>query len=165
MKKPGILAGAVLALFLPTQAQAASIGSDSLVAGVGGSELAITVATPAAMTFTPSTDGAATSLVTVTSTAPAWTLSVLDQSATTPGKLDKVDCVTGASTGGGLANPLQWSTDGIAFNDLSGTAATVATGTLVDAKTVTYKQQVDPGDGVALAACYQLTATYTVTDS
>jgi hypothetical protein len=129
-----------------------------------GSELSVVAATPAVMTFTPSTDGAASSVVTVTSTQPSWTLTVHDALATTPGQMDKVNCVTRALVGGGLDSPLSWSAPAAGTSgSLSATPATVkASGAFVDTVTVNFTQAVDPAEDVATGDCYQLTLTWTV---
>ena len=162
-----ISSGAVIALLAPTGASAASSTTDSTVDGTAGAELSLAVATPALMTFTHSSPATSTSLVTVTSTSPNWTLTVADQDAsgsTTPGRMDKVNCVTGALLGGSLANALEWSADGTTFNSLSGTSATVTSGSLVGETTVTYRQALGASEDVALGDCYRLTPSYTVSD-
>jgi hypothetical protein len=163
-----IFALIALALIAPAGAAAATSSSTSDVTGIAGTELALAAATPAAMTLTHSaTPPTATSVVTVTSTSLSWTLSISDQDASgsgTSGRMDKVNCGTGALLGGSLLSPLQWSPNGTTFADLSGTAATVGTGSLVDAKTVTYRQSLGATEDVAVGDCYKLTATYTVTD-
>jgi hypothetical protein len=153
------LAGAVAALAaLPASAVAAD--TTSTVSGVVGTELSLSVAAPAAMTFTPSTDGTASSLVSVVSTQPSWTLSIRDAGGTTPGFLDKVL----PSAGGSLSSPLEWRlSGGSTWNALSGTAATVTTGSLVQSQVVEYRQQVDAAEDVAAGDTYSLVATYTVT--
>jgi hypothetical protein len=158
---------AALGLIAPAGALAASTSTASEVTSTAGAELSLVVATPAAMTLTHAVTPTATSAVTVTSTSPSWTLSVSDQDASgslTPGKMDRVNCITSALLGGSLASALQWSVDGTTFNSLSGTPATVATGSLVDAKTVTYRQALGATEGITVGDCYRLTATYTVTD-
>lgn len=172
MKAPSsvvvVAAAAILSLglLIAPGASAATSSTDSTVSGLGGTELSLSAATPAALTLTHSLAGTSTSLVTVTSTSPSWTLSVSDADASgsgTPGYMDKVNCVGGALLGGSLSNPLEWSSDGSTFNALSGTPATVKTGSLVDAQTVTYRQSLGASDAVATGDCYSLTATYTVT--
>jgi hypothetical protein len=144
-------------------APAASADStDSVVAGTAGAELSLAVATPSVMTLTHATPATSTSLVTVTSTNASWTLTVADSSsAGTPGHMQY--------TGGGspavteLANPLQWKGgDQATFTDLTGTDATVKTGSLVDAFTVTYQQALGATEAVQATDPYSLTATYTV---
>ncbi len=161
------LAAALAAgLLIAPAARAATQSSNSTVSGVGGTELSLSVATPAVLTLTHSTPATSTSLVTVTSTSPSWTLSIADNDTSgsgTPGYMDKVNCVGGALLGGSLSNPLEWSTDGSTFTPLSATPATVKTGSLVDAQTVTYRQSLSASDSVAAGDCYGLTATYTVT--
>jgi hypothetical protein len=155
-----------LGLLIVPAATAATDSTDSTVDGIGGTELSLSAATPAALTLTHSLAGTSTSLVTVTSTSPSWTLSIEDADASgsgTPGFMDKVNCVGGALLGGSLSSALEWSSDGSTFNALSATPATVATGSLIDAKTVTYRQSLGASDAVAAGDCYSLTTTYTVT--
>jgi hypothetical protein len=156
---PKAACAVVLALLaMPAGAQAAD--TSTVVSGTVGSELSIAAATPAAMTLTHATPGLTTSLVTVTSTQPSWTLQVSDQDATTPGYMDRV-------TGGGpasLSSPLQWKLDGAGtYNDLSSTPATVATGSLVGTALVDFQQALGASDAVSATDTYGLTVTYTVT--
>ena len=153
------LCAAVLgALALPGSALAVDTTSD--VVGTVGSELSLAVATPTAMTFTHATPGATASLVTVTSTALSWTLSIRDAGSTTPGQMDRI---TGAGPSS-LSNPLQWKlTTAGTYNNLSGTAATVTTGSLVGAVLVDFRQPLGASENVQVGDTYGLTATYTVT--
>ena len=163
-----VSAAAMLSLGLLVAPGASAATTDSTVSGVAGAELSLAAATPAAMTLTHALAGTSTSLVTVTSTSPSWTLSIEDADASgsaTPGYMDAVNCVGGALLGGSLTNPLEWSNDsGSTYNALSATPATVKTGSLSDAQTVTYQQSLDASDAVAAGDCYSLTATYTVTE-
>lgn len=157
------MVAALAALAVPSSAAAASSSSTSDLTGTVISELSLAVGTPGLLNLDHSPSGATTSsLVTVTSTSPTWTLSVSDADATTPGRMDACG---GTGTPASLANALQWAPDGSTFADLTGTPATVGTGSLIDTETVTYKQVLDPGEDVTFGDCYQLTATYTVTDS
>jgi hypothetical protein len=112
------------------------------------------------MTMTHAGAGTTSSLVTVTSTQPSWTLKVNDGSGTTPGFMDRVTGTGPAS----LTNPLQWklSTSGT-YNNLSATPATVTTGSLVGAALVDFRQDLAAADAVAATDTYNLTATFTVT--
>jgi hypothetical protein len=138
---------------------ASGLAADTVVAGAVGSEVSLAVATPAVMALTHATPGTASSLVTVTSTEPSWDLQVSDNSATTPGYMDRVIGSGPAS----LTNPLQWklSTSGT-WNNLSATPTTVTTGSLVGAALVDFRQDLAAADGVATADTYSLTATFTV---
>lgn len=171
-----LLARAVLAvaatlalLAVPGTALAATESSDSDVTGVVAANLALSVGTPAQMSLTHISNATSTSLVTVTSTSLSWTLSIRDQDASlsgTPGRMDKVNCVTGALLGGSLESPIEWSGNlGSTYSNLTGTPATVMTGSLVDAKTVTYRQVLGASEDVAAGECYKLRATFTVTDA
>jgi hypothetical protein len=153
------LCAAVLgALLLPGSAFA--LDTTSTVAGAVGSELSLAVATPAAMVLTHSTPGTSSSLVTVTSTSPSWTLSIRDAGATTPGLMDRV-LGTGPSS---LENPLEWklSTSGT-YNNLTSSPATVKTGSLVGTAQVDFRQPLNATEAVNATDTYNLTATYTVT--
>jgi hypothetical protein len=153
------LCAAVLgALVLPGSALA--VDTTSTVAGAVGSELSLAVAAPAAMTLTHSTPGTASSLVTVTSTAPSWTLSIRDAGATSPGLMDRVTG-TGPSS---LGTPLEWklSSSGT-YNDLTSSPATVRTGSFVGTAQVDFRQALGATENVNVADVYNLTATYTVT--
>lgn len=152
---------ALCALALPSAAQGASGTSD--VAGTAGAELSLSVATPTAMTFTPSVDGVSSSVVTVTSTQATWAWTIHDAGVTTPGQMDKVNCATRAPLTGSLENPLQWKLSGGSYANLSGTPAAVRTGSLVEANTVEFQQPVGSTEDITAADCYQLTVTHTVT--
>lgn len=153
------LCAAVLgALALPGSALA--VDTTSTVSGAVGSELSLSVAAPSAMTMTHATPGSTSSTVTVTSTALSWTLSIRDAGATTPGYMDRV---TGTGPAG-LANPLQWKLGSSGtYNNLSATAATITTGSLVQAVQVDFRQTLGASEAVTATDTYGLTATYTVT--
>jgi xanthosine utilization system XapX-like protein len=167
-----------LAAALATTALAAGAGSaqaaDSLVAGTVGSELSLAVGTPSAMTLTHASAGSSSSVVTVTSTQPSWTLSIADKETTaggTPGRMDK--CIAGiptdsdAATAGlqpvySLLNALQWRVTGGSFAPLSATPAQVGlVGALIGTRTVEFSQSLDSSDAVAAADQYCLTVSYT----
>ena len=154
--RKALVAAALGLLALPGSALAA----DTVVGGTVGSELSLAVATPAVMTLTHASPGTTSSLVTVTSTAPSWTLKVSDGSGTTPGFMDKILGSGPAS----LTDPLEWklSSSGT-YNNLSATPATVRTGSLVGTALVDFRQTLDAADNVAAADTYNLTATFTVT--
>jgi len=156
--RKALCAAVVGALALPGSALA--VDSTSVVSGAVGSELSLAVAAPAVMTMTHSTPGTSSSLVTVTSTSPTWTLSIRDAGATSPGLMDRV-------SGSGpiaLSTPLEWklSTSGT-YNDLTSSAATVKTGSLVGTAQVDFRQPLGASENVNAADVYNLTATYTVT--
>lgn len=146
------------ALALPGTALA--VDTTSEVTGTVDSELSLSVEAPAAMAITHATPGVSSSLVTVTSTAASWTLSIKDAGLTTPGRMDRL---TGAGPTS-LTNPLQWKLNGSSsYNDLTGTAATVTTGSLVGTALVDFRQPLDASEDVQVADTYGLTVTYTVT--
>lgn len=159
------LALATAAFALASSSPAAGATSTSDATGLVGSELSLTVAAPAAMTFTPSADGASSSLVSVTSTQSSWSLTVHDAAATTPGQMDRVNCVTRAPLGGSLDTALAWTAPGAGTSgSLSGTPATVkANGSLIEAVPVSFTQPVGATEDVATGDCYQVTLTWTVT--
>lgn len=151
--------GAVLAL--PTGAQA--VETASVVAGAVGTELSLAVAAPAAMSFSHAAPTTTSSLVTVTSTQAAWTLSVSDNNiGANAGKLLKTAGAGAAALGAPLTNALEWSPDGSTFSSLSGTPATVGTGSLVGTKTVTWRQTLTATENATAGDAYALTAKYTV---
>ena len=153
---------AVAALALPAGAQAAE--STSLVTGTAISELSLGVAVPAAMNLTHTAPATTSSLVTVTSTNLAWTLSIADNAGiagANPGKMLKTAGAVAPAVGTPLANPLQWSSDATTFSNLSGTNATVGTGTLVGTKTVTLRQALGATEAVTAGDIYGLTLKYT----
>jgi hypothetical protein len=155
--------GAIAALLLPATAMAAT-SSTSTVSGLVGSELSVSVSTPPpAMALTHAVNGTTTAALTIVSTTP-WTLKVSDAGATTPGYLDKVNCMTSAALTGSLVNALQWANtaDGTKSGALSATAATVATGTLGGAVSVLFTQTLGASEALTSGDCYQLTATWTV---
>ncbi len=147
--------GAAL-LVLPAASMAAS--TTSTVSGTIGAELSLSASTPGAMVLTHAAPATTTSLVTVTSTQPSWTLSIKDAAVSNPGHMVKLGAPTSV-----LENALQWSNDGTTFSDLSGTAATVKSGALVDTANVTFKQSLGSTEDLAQGDVYNLVATYTVT--
>lgn len=155
-----VFAGAAVAAFGAPSA-ALALDTDSTVSGTAGTELSLAVATPAAMTFTPSTDGTSSSVVTVTSTQASWTLSVLEKGAGNP--VVAGDGKLAATVGGAaLANPLKWKVGATAFTALTGTAATVSTGTLVDTRTVDYLQEINATESITAGDAYSAILTYRV---
>lgn len=154
-----VIAGIAAAAAAPSSALA--VETDSTVTGTAGTELSLAVAAPAAMTFTPTTDGTTSSLITVTSTQASWTLSVFEKGAGSPvvagdGKLS-------ANVGGAaLANPLKWKVGATAYTALTGTAATVSTGTLVDTRTVDFLQEINATEDLTAADAYSAILTYRV---
>lgn len=163
LRRERILAAgaAIAALAVPSAAQAAD--STSLVTGVVGTELSLAVAAPTVMSFSHASPTTASSLVTVTSTQASWTLSISDNNTgANAGKLLKTAGTGAAPVGDPLAGALQWSPDGTTFTDLSGTPATVGTGSLIGTKNVTFRQTLDATDDVTAGDTYALTAKYTV---
>jgi len=140
---------------LPGTAVAA--GGTSAVSATVGTELSLAIAAPAAMTLTHATAGSTSSAVTVTSTSATWTLSIADNNTgANAGKMLK--------TVGGtpLTDPLQWSPDNTTFNNLTGSAVSVGTGSLIAAKTVYFKQPLETADATTAADNYAVTVAYTV---
>jgi len=154
------LCAAVLGcLALPGSALA--VDTTSTVVGAVGSELSLAVAAPAAMTMTHSTPGTTSSVVSVVSTSPSWTLSVRDGDAdATPGLMNRVL----GSGPANLSNPLQWKLSSAGtFNDLTASPATVRTGSLVGTAQVDFRQALGASEAVSATDTYNLTVTYTVT--
>lgn len=153
-----LAAGAALAL--PAGAQAAE--STSLVTGTAVSELSLGVSTPAVLNLSHAAPATTSSVVTVTSTNLAWTLSIADNNAATnAGKMLKTAGATSPAVGTPLANALQWSSDASTFSDLTGANATVGAGTLVGTKTVTLRQALGATEAVTAGDAYALTLKYT----
>jgi hypothetical protein len=153
------LCAAVLgALALPGSAVAAETTSD--VAGAVGSELSISAQSPGAMVMTRGAEGSTSSVVTVTSTHAAWTLSIRDDDPATPGRMDRV---TGSGPSS-LGEPLEWSLNGSGvYTNLSATPAAVRTGSFVESVQVDFRQRLTVSEDVAANETYKLTATYSVT--
>jgi hypothetical protein len=160
MKRFITIAVAALAVALPGSALAATSSND--VAGTVGSELSVSATAPGAMSFSPSTDGLSSSTVTVSSTQSAWTLSISDAGATTPGQLDKVDCTTRVASSGSLASALGWAGPALS-GSLSDTAATVKSGASVEDVAVSFTQAIGATEDLVADDCYQLAVTWTVT--
>jgi hypothetical protein len=153
-----IFAGAAAAA-LAAPSGALAIDTNSTVSGTAGTELSLAVATPSAMTFTPSTDGTTSSLVTVTSTAPTWTLSILESGTGADGKM-------ATAAGVALNNALEWKLSSAdSYTALTGTAATVDTGVLVDTRTIAYKQQIDASEDITSGVAYSAVVTLRVVGS
>ena len=135
------------------------------VTGTIGSEVTIGVTTPpATMTITHATPGSTSTVLAITSTLPSWTLTIQDNGATTPGKLDRVNCITRVASGGSLTNALGWADASAATSgSLSGSAATVrSAGSLIGTETVSYTQSLGASEAVNAGDCYQLDLTFTV---
>lgn len=176
MRKTRLIAG--LAAVVATAAlagPASAANSNSLVVGTVGTELSLAVGAPAAMTFTHSTPGTASSLVTVTSTNPTWTLSIKDggngAADTTLGRMDRCTVDTSvvppvvtaiANPLVSLTNPLQWNVDNGAYSNLSGSDATVRAGALVEAHTVGFQQSLAAAEDVPSGTVYCANVAYTV---
>ncbi len=156
-----VVAAIGTALALPSAAQA--VDTTSLVTGTVGTELSLAVAAPAAMSLSHAAPATTSSVITVTSTQVAWTLSVSDNNtATNVGKMLKTAGTGAAAVGAPLANALQWAPNGTTFSSLTGTPATVGTGTLVGTQTVTWRQSLAATENVTTGDVYALTAKYTV---
>jgi hypothetical protein len=151
-----------VALILPTSALAAN--TTSLVTGTVGTELSISAATPAVMTLTHATAGTTNQVVTVISTQASWTLSIADNNTgTNAGHMLKTAGTGSATTGSPLNLALGWGTSsGGPFNNLTGSAATVGTGSLVGTKTVYLQQALNELEQVTAGDTYSLTLNYTV---
>ena len=163
MRMTRLLLLAVLAsMALPSVASAADTKT-STVSGLIGDELSLAVATPALLTFTHADPGTSSSLATVTSTHLSWTLSIADNNnGTNSGHMLKTAGAGPAAVGTPLDNALQWKSTG-SFADLTGSGATVKTGSLIGTATVDYKQSLGASENVALSDAYQLTVKLTVT--
>jgi hypothetical protein len=158
-----LFTGAIACAFLPASANAATTAAPT-VSGVVGSELSVAVSTPPTpMALTHAAAGTSAAALSIVSTTP-WTLTIHDAGATTPGQMDKVNCTTHAALGGSLANALQWSNslDATKSGGLSGTPATVATGSLVGAVAVGFSQSLGASEALNATDCYELQATFTV---
>jgi hypothetical protein len=160
-----LLVSAIAALSLTLSPSALAAGGTSDATGLVGADLSVAAATPALMTFTPSTPGTSSSVVTVTSTQPSWNLTVHDSGVTTPGQMDRVNCVTRAPLGDSLDNALSWSAPAAGTSgSLSGTPATVkANGSLVASVTVNFTQPIGATEDLTAGDCYGVTLTWTVT--
>jgi hypothetical protein len=90
-----------------------------------------------------------------------WSLTIQDNSATTPGRMDRVDCTTKAATGGSLATALAWAS-GSRGGDLGSSSAVVAQGTGPGTVTVRYTQPLVSSDAVGAGQCYAVTLTLTL---
>lgn len=155
-----VFAGAAAAA-LAAPSGALAVDSTTTVSGTAGTELSLAVTTPGAMTFTPSTDGTTSTTATITSTASSWTLSILEAA-------DAVTAVAGDgklgdTLGNKLASPLEWKLGtASAYTNLSGTAATVGTGTLTDTRTVDFRQQIGATEDVTAGTAYSAVVTLRV---
>jgi hypothetical protein len=153
---------AALAALVVTAAPAAAATQTQTVSGLVGTELSLAVTTPPTpMTFSNSSDGTSSAVLAITSTS-SWTLSIKDAASTTPGQMDKVDCVTRAAGTGSLSDPLQWAVPAGNSGTLTGSDQTVATGFGIAVKTVNFTQTVPATEGLSAGDCYQLTSTFTL---
>lgn len=116
------------------------------------------------MTITHASAGTTAETLAITTTLPtdAWTLAIGDNSATTPGFMDRVDCTTKALLGGSLSRALHWST-ALTNGDLSGSSATVTSGIgPLPSLVLNYRQSLASSDAVTSGDCYQVTVTLTL---
>ena len=147
-------------------------------AALCGPALALSVSvstTPAQMTLRHDTPGTSTSVITISNVLAigSWTLSIRDAGATTPGKMDRVNCSTRAPLTGSLANALAWSSSwgaglggsGSGSGTLTGSDQTLASGSTlvltVGTINVAYTQSLGALESVASGDCYQVTVTLT----
>jgi flagellar capping protein FliD len=157
------IAVAALALVLPGSALAATTDTDT-VSGTVGSELSVSTNGDRTLSaFSPSTDGTASSTVSISSTAASWTLSIKDPGATTPGQMDKVDCGdSSVLLGGSLASALAWAVPSGNSGSLSGSNATVRAGASVEDVTVNFTQAIGATEDLTSGDCYALSVLWTV---
>lgn len=153
---------ALAALVVPAAANAAS--TTSQVSGLVGTELSVAAATPAQMSLSHAAAATTSSVVSVTSTNASWTLSIKDAGTdATLGRMDKCNLLGVLDNPlVSLTNPLQWAPDGTTFANLTGSGATVGSGSLVGTKTVTFRQALAGTDAVAAGDLYCLTVGYDV---
>jgi hypothetical protein len=152
-----------LAFTVPAAGLAAT--GTTAVSGVVSSELSVSSTSAAAMTLTHASPGTTSTTVTVTSTLPTWALTIHDASATTPGQLDRVDCVLRSLLSGSLANSLAWSAPGEGTGgSLSAVPAPAkSNGSLIGSVPVNFSQSLGSSEAVAAGSCYELTVTWTAT--
>lgn len=151
-------------------APASALAATETVTGTTTDSLSVGVSTAAAaMTnFTAGNTATTTGVLAVTATG-NWYLKVLDSSTTTPGKMDKLVDTTCLSTDGdaSLTNALSISADALAGTDagaksLSGTATTLANGSLSDTVNLSYSQVIPVTQKMKTGCIYSVTATYSV---
>jgi hypothetical protein len=136
------------------------------LAGVpaGASALTVTVTTPPpTMSLSHAVTGT-TSMVLAVVSPLAYTMTINDSSSTTPGYMDRVNCVTRALLGGSLGNPLQWSspTTG-ASGTLSATPQNVVSGASPATVQINFTQTLGATEPVTQGDCYELPVNITVT--
>lgn len=159
MRTPTAFLSAVFAaaLLLVSAPSALAANSNVVVTGSVLSELSLSVPVPAVMSLSHATPGTSTSAVAVVSTQPSWTMTIRDQNTGTgAGRLKQT---LGSAF---LTNPLEWNVNGGAYQALTGTAATVTTGSLIQTKTVGFRQSLTTDDLVNFGDAYQLTAVISV---
>lgn len=156
-----VLAGAaVVALSVPAAASAATGTSD--VSGTVGSELSVSAPNAALSSFTPSTDGNGSTLVTVSSTSDEWSLTLHDATELTAGQMDRVNCGTRVPTTGSLAGALGYSASG-GSGSLSAAPASIRTGASYETVSVSFTQGIGATEDVVAGDCYEVQATFTAT--
>lgn len=164
MKAARLLAAsgaAVAALALPGAASAATATSD--VTGTVGSEVSVSAPDVTLSSFSPSTDGTGSSVVSVTSTLASWNLTLHDAALTTPGQMDKVDCTTRVLATGSLASALAFSGPA-GSGSVSAAAAAVRTGgASSEDVTVSFTQGIGATEDVVVNNCYEMQLTFTAT--
>jgi hypothetical protein len=137
------------------------------VSATVGSLLGITVSGPVVLLplLVPGGTSTGVGTVTVVSTGP-WVLRLSDGASSNAGHLQRTVGSTGATV---LSDALDWSTTALhgtgGSGTLSGTATVGASGTLADAVTATYSQDVGSSELLALGSVYGLTVTWTISAS
>lgn len=164
-----LLAGTVVAL---GASAAPAMAADQIVTGTTQGLLALTPGTAPLFTtnFQPSGTATANGTLTATNTAAISTLTVIDSTVTTPGKMDAAVGATCTGSDTSLTTALTTGVTGTGVatagvKSISSTSQTVASATApISAALLTaaYSQAI-PAAQVMLTGCvYTLTATYTL---
>lgn len=122
-----------------------------------GSELSVvSPATTGLSGLTHVSPATGSTVVDVTSTAAAWTLTATDAAVTSKGYMRNVS--------NALSNPLQIAATGGTSGDLTASGVSVG-GAGVESKTFTFSQSLGASENVVAGNDYGLTVTYTATDN
>jgi hypothetical protein len=134
----------------------ASDNSD--VTAIVKAEIAITATDPAAMTLSHFAQGTSIGHVDVVSTQPAWTISIKDTEAVTPGRLDKTSGL-GPDT---LVQGFGYAPGLVVAGPVTGSNSTVLVSAANDGIDVGFGQSLAAGEDVLSGNTYATTVQYSV---
>jgi hypothetical protein len=155
------IAAVSLSAFVCVAASASAVGVDydstnSEVTANVGAEMSITALDPDTLLLSHFDTPSQESLVSVTSTQPAWTVSIKDLDTVTPGKLD-LSTIAGPAS---LVESLGVNSNSAGLFSLTGDNQSVFSSSTNDETLIDYLQTLAVGEDVVSGAGYQTTVQY-----